>query len=42
MALVRKTGVNTITVGGIEAIGSFDDLYDFIYNGTNEKYATAQ
>ena len=33
----KKTGANTITVGGIEAIGSFDDLYDFIYNGTNEK-----
>ena len=27
----KKTGTNSITVGSIEATGSFDDLYDFAY-----------
>ncbi len=29
----KKTSATTIEVGGVEAIGSFDDLYDWAYGG---------
>ncbi len=32
----KKTGPNTITVGSVEMIGHFEDLYDFAYSGGPE------
>jgi hypothetical protein len=32
----KKTGPDSITVGSIELIGSFDDLYDFAYGGGDQ------
>jgi hypothetical protein len=32
----KKTGPNSITVGSVEVIGNFDDLYDFAYGGGDQ------
>lgn len=32
----KKTGPNTITVGSVEVLGSFNDLYDFAYGGGDQ------
>ena len=37
----KKTGANSITVKDVEAIGNFDDLYDFQFTRSNDLFLNA-